>query len=109
MQIAFWSESALEHDEWRKGIAACACANLGRSGEFVGAIGMSGPDTRVKPKQIKEYSVHVMEAARTGGGCRNRSLIGSMGFAAFRGRPRQGMVNPLNETLPLHGPEMPNC
>jgi hypothetical protein len=26
---------------------------------------MSGPDSRIKRKQIKEYSVHVMEAART--------------------------------------------
>ncbi|WP_445488024.1 IclR family transcriptional regulator [Rhodopseudomonas sp. RCAM05734] len=52
------------HGEWREGIAACACAILGRSGELVGAIGMSGPDTRIKRKQIKEYSVHVMEAAR---------------------------------------------
>lgn len=52
------------HGEWREGIAACACAIVGRSGELVGAIGMSGPDTRVKRKQIKEYSVHVVEAAR---------------------------------------------
>ncbi|MBR0843452.1 IclR family transcriptional regulator [Bradyrhizobium liaoningense] len=57
--------SAVLHGEWREGIAACACAILGRSGELVGAIGMSGPDTRVKRKQIKEYSAHVMEAART--------------------------------------------
>ncbi|BCH27334.1 IclR family transcriptional regulator [Mesorhizobium sp. L-8-10] len=53
------------HGEWREGIAACACAILGRSGELAGAIGMSGPDSRIKRKQIKEYSVHVMEAART--------------------------------------------
>lgn len=57
--------SSVLHGEWREGIAACACAILGRSGELVGAIGMSGPDTRVKRKQIKEYSIHVMEAART--------------------------------------------
>jgi len=53
------------HGEWREGIAACACAIIGRSGELIGAIGMSGPDIRVKRKQIKEYSAHVMEAART--------------------------------------------
>jgi DNA-binding IclR family transcriptional regulator len=57
--------SSVLHGEWREGIAACACAILGRSGELVGAIGMSGPDSRVKRKQIKEYSAHVMDAART--------------------------------------------
>ena len=56
--------SSVLHGEWREGIAACACAILGRSGEVVGAIGMSGPDTRVKRKQIKEYATHVMAAAR---------------------------------------------
>jgi DNA-binding IclR family transcriptional regulator len=57
--------SSVLHGEWREGIAACACAIVGRSGELVGAISMSGPDTRVKRKQIKECAVHVMEAART--------------------------------------------
>lgn len=57
--------SSVLHGEWREGIAACACAIVGRSGELVGAIGMSGPDTRIKRKQIKECAVHVMEAART--------------------------------------------
>ncbi|MCB1467638.1 MAG: IclR family transcriptional regulator [Rhizobiaceae bacterium] len=51
------------HGEWREGIAACACAILGRSGELVGAIGMSGPDSRIKRKQIKQFSVDVLEAA----------------------------------------------
>jgi DNA-binding IclR family transcriptional regulator len=37
-----------------EGIAACARAIVGRSGELVGAIGMFGPDIRVKRKQIKE-------------------------------------------------------
>ena len=31
--------------EWRDGIAACACAVLGRAGEVAGAIGISGPDS----------------------------------------------------------------
>ena len=57
--------AAVLHGEWREGIAACACAILGRSGELVGAIGMSGPDSRIKRKQIKQYSVDVMEAARS--------------------------------------------
>lgn len=51
--------------EWREGIAACACAVLGRSGELVGAIGMSGPDSRIKKKQLKLIAPQVVEAART--------------------------------------------
>lgn len=57
--------AAVLQGEWREGIAACACAILGRSGELVGAIGMSGPDSRIKRKQLKQYSVDVMEAARS--------------------------------------------
>lgn len=51
--------------EWRDGIAACACAILDRSGELVGAIGISGPDTRVKRKQLKLIAPQVTEAAQT--------------------------------------------
>lgn len=50
--------------EWREGIAACACAILGRSGDVVGAIGMSGPDSRIRRRQLKEIAPHVMAAAR---------------------------------------------
>jgi DNA-binding IclR family transcriptional regulator len=57
--------AAVLHGEWREGIAACACAILGRSGELAGAIGMSGPDTRIKRKQMKQISVHVMDAAQS--------------------------------------------
>ena len=57
--------AAVLHGEWREGIAACACAILGRSGEVVGAIGMSGPDSRIKRQQIKDFSEHVMDAARS--------------------------------------------
>lgn len=57
--------AAVLHGEWREGIAACACAILGHSGELVGAIGISGPDTRIKRQQIKDFSLHVMEAARS--------------------------------------------
>ncbi|MGE0285650.1 MAG: IclR family transcriptional regulator [Bradyrhizobium sp.] len=52
------------HGEWREGIAACACAIVGRGGHLEGAIGFSGPDTRIKRKQLKDYSIHVVEAAR---------------------------------------------
>lgn len=51
--------------EWREGIAACACAVLNRNGDLAGAIGMSGPDSRIKRKQLKEIAPHVMEAARS--------------------------------------------
>ena len=57
--------AAVLHGEWREGIAACACAVIGRSGALVGAIGMSGPDSRIKRKQIKQFSVDVMAAAQS--------------------------------------------
>jgi len=57
--------AVVPHGEWREGIAACAAAILNRSGEVVGAIGMSGPDSRIKRKQLKLFAEHVMEAART--------------------------------------------
>lgn len=51
------------HGEWRDGIAACACAILDRNGEVVGAIGMSGPDSRLSVDDLKRFSPHVMQAA----------------------------------------------
>lgn len=56
--------AAVPHGEWREGIAACACAILGRTGEVAGAIGMSGPDSRIKRRELRQIAVHVMEAAR---------------------------------------------
>ena len=53
------------HGEWREGIAACACAIVGRGGQVEGAIGMSAPDTRVKRKHLKDFSVHVVAAAQS--------------------------------------------
>lgn len=52
------------HGEWREGIAACACAILGPSGEQAGAIGMSGPDSRIKRRQLKAVAPLVVEAAQ---------------------------------------------
>lgn len=52
------------HGEWRDGIAACACAILDRSGEVAGAIGISGPDSRIRLKELRQHSVHVVDAAR---------------------------------------------
>lgn len=56
--------AAVLHGEWREGIAACACAILDRSGGLAGAIGLSGPDTRIKPRQLRQYSEAVVNAAR---------------------------------------------
>ncbi|MBD0415332.1 IclR family transcriptional regulator [Oryzicola mucosus] len=64
------------HGEWREGIAAVACAILGPSGDLVGAIGMSGPDSRIKRKQLKDFSPYVVEAARS--------------IETALGRPRRG-------------------
>jgi len=50
--------------EWREGIAACACAILNRAGDLAGAIGISGPDGRIKRKQLREIAPQVMEAAQ---------------------------------------------
>lgn len=51
--------------EWRDGIAACACAILGQAGDVAGAIGISGPDSRLKRKELKQFSEDVREAARS--------------------------------------------
>ncbi|MBS9721386.1 IclR family transcriptional regulator [Tianweitania sp. BSSL-BM11] len=64
-QVKTQGYASVSHGEWRDGIAAVACAILGRSGDLVGAIGMSGPDTRLKRKQLKQVSEDVREAART--------------------------------------------
>ncbi|MFC6762537.1 IclR family transcriptional regulator C-terminal domain-containing protein [Sulfitobacter porphyrae] len=50
--------------EWRDGIAACACAILGPNGRLAGAIGISGPDVRLKTRHLREYSQHVVSAAK---------------------------------------------
>jgi DNA-binding IclR family transcriptional regulator len=55
--------ASVAHGEWREGVAAVASAILGQSGELVGAIGLSGPDSRIKRKQLKQFSGHVIEAA----------------------------------------------
>lgn len=49
--------------EWRDGIAACACAIQGRSGELMGAIGMSGPVSRIKRRQLRGLAPHVVAAS----------------------------------------------
>lgn len=56
--------AVVPHGEWREGIAACAAPIFGGTGELVGAIGMSGPDSRLGPGEINAVSVHVLSAAR---------------------------------------------
>lgn len=51
------------HGEWREGIAAVACAISDRSNQLAGAIGLSGPDSRLKRRQLQAFSTHVVEAA----------------------------------------------
>ncbi len=63
------------HGEWREGIAACACAILGQSGRAVGAIGISGPDTRLKRKELKQHSEHVVSAAKRVSGALGHALV----------------------------------
>lgn len=57
--------AAVPEGEWRNGIAACASAILNRSGKVAGAVGVSGPDSRIKRKQLQEIAPHVIEAARS--------------------------------------------
>lgn len=52
------------HGEWREGIAAVACAISDRSDRLAGAVGLSGPDSRLKRRQLQTFSAHVVEAAR---------------------------------------------
>ncbi|HUH76618.1 MAG TPA: IclR family transcriptional regulator [Devosia sp.] len=52
------------HGEWREGIAAVACAILDSSNKLVGAIGVSGPDSRLKRRQLQAFAPYVPEAAR---------------------------------------------
>lgn len=50
--------------EWREGIAAVAAAITDASGALVGGIGISGPESRLKRRQIKAYASDVQTAAR---------------------------------------------
>lgn len=53
------------HGEWRDGIAACACAIVGPNGDLAGAIGVSGPDSRVDQDSLDAFAPHVFSAAGT--------------------------------------------
>lgn len=52
------------HGQWRTGIAACACPILGPLGDLAGAIGVSGPDSRVRQADLDAFAPHVVAAAQ---------------------------------------------
>lgn len=54
----------IERSEWRQGVVSCAAVLLGRRGEPVAAIGISGPDTRFSPADLLRAAEPVQEAAR---------------------------------------------
>lgn len=62
-QVRATGFAVVPHGEWRAGIAACACAILGPNGDLAGAIGVSGPDTRVKREELDAFSPHLVAAA----------------------------------------------
>lgn len=64
-QIRQQGYAIVPHGEWREGIAACAAAIIGQADEVVGAIGISGPDSRLKRRELKQFSENVVEAARS--------------------------------------------
>jgi len=72
------------HGEWREGTAACACAILGRDGELAGAIGISGPDSRIKRRDLRNIAVHVMAAAA--------AVSSALGYRT----PERSTANPRN-------------
>ena len=55
---------AVNRGEWRENVFGIASAITDASGEVIGAIGISGPGTRFKSKQIKAWAELVVVAAR---------------------------------------------
>lgn len=54
---------AVYSGEWRDGIAAAAAAILDGTGDMVGAIGISGPDSRLQRPQVEAAAAEVIAAA----------------------------------------------
>ncbi|WP_430245330.1 IclR family transcriptional regulator [Neorhizobium sp. DAR64861/K0K2] len=55
---------AVNRGEWRDGVFGIASAISDATGRVVGAIGISGPGTRFKPREIKSWGAMVVEAAQ---------------------------------------------
>jgi DNA-binding IclR family transcriptional regulator len=54
---------AVNRGEWRDGVFGIAAAISDATGKIVGAIGISGPETRFRARDIKTWSTMVVEAA----------------------------------------------
>ncbi len=66
---------AVNRGEWREGVFGIAAPVWDATGQVVGAIGISGPGTRFKPRQIKPWAAAVVAAAAS----ISRALGGSAG------------------------------
>lgn len=55
---------AVNRGEWREDVYGVASPIWDGSGRAAGAIGLSGPSTRYKAKQVKAFSGHIVQAAR---------------------------------------------
>jgi len=56
---------AVNAGEWRAGVCGVAAPVVNGAGAIIGAIGISGPAQRLRPKQIRKLAGHVMDAADT--------------------------------------------
>jgi IclR family KDG regulon transcriptional repressor len=54
---------AINRGEWRDGVCGVAAPIRDAADQIVGSIGISGPATRFRPKQIKVWSTTVLQAA----------------------------------------------
>lgn len=56
---------AMNRGEWREGVHGLAAPLRDARGQVVASVGISGPGTRFKAKQVKDWSKAVMAAAAT--------------------------------------------
>lgn len=71
--------------EFRPNVASIAAPILGRRGEVIASVGISGPLDRLKPARIKMLAPLVMAAAR--------DISDSIGAAASVGRAEEGRIH----------------
>ncbi|WP_158964483.1 IclR family transcriptional regulator [Chachezhania sediminis] len=55
---------AINRGEWREDVFGIAAPVMDVRGKVIGAVGISGPATRYKPKQIRTYTEEVVTTAR---------------------------------------------
>jgi IclR family KDG regulon transcriptional repressor len=63
---------AINRGEWREDVFGIAAAIHDASGQVLGAVGISGPRIRFKPKKIKIWAAIVVDAAR--------AISGNLGY-----------------------------